>query len=81
MSLWEIWIFLKRVKKTFRMICWDFFQFHEEALQKYKQDVNEMYIQFASVTTATHYKEIEEKKAKFIKQQEQRQVIHVEENI
>ena len=40
-----------------------------------------MYIQFASVTTATHYKEIEEKKAKFIKQQEQRQVIHVEENI
>ena len=57
-----------------------YFQFHEEALQKYKHDINEMYIQFASVTTVTHYKELEEKKSKFRKEQEQRQTIQSEEN-
>ena len=39
-----------------------------------------MYIQFATVTTATHYKEIDEKKAKFEKEQEQRRDIQKEEN-
>ena len=71
---------LEKGKDEFLTELLRYFQFHEDALNKYKQDVNEMYIQFATVTTATHYKEIGEIKSKFEKEQEQRRDIQKDEN-
>ena len=71
---------LEKGKDEFLTELLRYFQFHEDALNKYKQDVNEMYIQFATVTTATHYKEIGEIKSKFEKEQDQRRDIQKDEN-
>ena len=64
--------FLEDIKKYGDQFLNEFLayiEFHESALQLYKQQTNEMYIQLGFSTTATYNKEIEEKE-KYLEQQE-----------
>ena len=71
---------LEKGKTDYMNIFLQYLEFHEQALQMYKNETNEMFIQFGFAVQHTHNKEVTEKKKRMEEEPLQRRHLMDEEN-
>ena len=70
---------LEQHQEEFLNSFFEYIKAHEDALNIYKQEVNEMYIQFGFAVKATHQKEVAQKQRRLQSEPEERQAVLDEE--
>ena len=73
---------MKQNHAEFLNAFYQYVEYHEQALQIFQHETNEMFSELAFAVTATHHKEIEEKKSRLENEVKEREtIVGTEDNI